>query len=82
MTSKEQKAADLVALYSRVQDQLQAEKKTTLAVIQARISGASWSQVGSMLGVSPQAAWLAYHELDIEQDGSVPPGPAADAPTG
>jgi len=71
----------LLALYGRVQDQLQAERLTTLAVIQARKSGASWAMVASQLGISRSQAWNRYHELDGEDPFQLPPDPDDDAPT-
>lgn len=81
MAEQSHNIESLLALYGRVQEQLQAERNTTLAVIEARKSGASWLDVSRRLGISRQQAWNRYHELDCETDGSVPPGPDDDAPT-
>lgn len=81
MTHEPPTTESLLALYGRVQEQLQAEQKTTLAVIQARKSGASWSMVATQLGISTSQAWNRYHELDTEDPYQLPPDLDGDAPT-
>lgn len=61
------KGQALDAITSCVLEKYLLETKTTNAVIEARKSGASWSQIGDRLLVAKQNAWHAYRHLVTEE---------------
>lgn len=76
MSSPQNWTAEVVATLRAIQHVRQACDNTELLTVKyARKAGLSWAEIATALGVTRQAAWERWHEVDETLPGGAAWGP-------